>query len=131
MPQQAFLLLKDNPSALLVDVRTLPEWGFVGYPDMAALGRDLIRISWRLYPTMQRNSNFEQQLSMVVPEKDTPLLFICRTGGRSLDAAIAMTACGYSACYNVTYGFEGEGDQHGHRGRLNGWKAEQLPWRQD
>ena len=31
-------------------------------------------------------------------------------GGRSTDAAIAMTALGYKNCYNVEGGFEGEPD---------------------
>lgn len=130
-PSEAFVFLKENAAALLVDVRTLPEWGFVGYPDIKLLGKEVIRLSWRLYPTMQRNNAFEQQISQEVIDKTTPLLFICRTGGRSLDAAIAMTAAGYTHCFNVTDGFEGEQNQHNHRGKLNGWKAEQLPWRQD
>lgn len=130
-PAQAYCFLERHPAALLVDVRTLPEWGFVGYPDISSLGRELIRLSWRIYPTMQRNDAFEQQLMQRVEDKTTPLLFICRTGGRSLDAAIAMTACGYNNCFNITGGFEGEKDQHLHRGQLNGWKAEQLSWKQD
>ncbi len=131
MPRQAFDFLGNNPDARLVDVRTMPEWSFVGYPDIGVFRQELIRLSWRFYPTMQRNTAFEEQLEAIVPDKAAPLLFICRTGGRSLDAAIAMAARGYRACYNVTGGFEGEVDVHCHRGYVNGWKAEQLPWRQE
>ena len=130
-PAHAYCFLESNAAALLVDVRTIPEWSFVGCPDISSLGRELIRLSWRLYPTMQRNSAFEQQLAQRVEDKSTPLLFLCRTGGRSLDAAIAMTAFGYKSCFNITFGFEGEKDHDHHRGRLNGWKAEQLSWKQD
>lgn len=124
-PRQAFDLLKSNPSAILVDVRTPPEWNGVGYPDLSSLGKDIIRLSWRLYPGMQRNADFETQLAAAVPDTAAPLLFLCRSGARSLDAAIAMTACGYSACFNITDGFEGHPSTPAH-----GWKAEQLPWRQ-
>jgi rhodanese-related sulfurtransferase len=58
------------------------------------------------------------------------VLFLCRSGARSHDAAIAATAAGYTQCYNVLEGFEGDRDAHGHRGALNGWQAAGLPWQQ-
>lgn len=128
-PRQAFTLLEGNAAAVLVDVRTPPEWSGVGYPDLSSLGKNIIRLSWRVYPAMQRNASFEEQLTAAVPDPGTPLLFLCRSGGRSLDAAIAMTACGYSSCYNITDGFEGT--HNSPHGTASGWKAEALPWRQD
>jgi rhodanese-related sulfurtransferase len=57
-------------------------------------------------------------------------MFLCRSGVRSRDAAIAMTAAGFKACYNVASGFEGDKDAAGHRGTVSGWKVDGLPWMQ-
>jgi rhodanese-related sulfurtransferase len=62
--------------------------------------------------------------------RDSPIYFICRSGARSAAAAAAITAAGYSRCYNVAGGFEGKRDTDGHRGTVEGWKADKLPWSQ-
>ena len=130
-PLKAFELLKSDPSAVLVDVRTVPEWAFTGCPDLSSLDKSVIKLSWRLYPTMQINSEFESQLSREIDDQHANILFMCKTGGRSLDAAIAMTAHGYTRCYNITHGFEGDLDAQHHRGTKSGWKADNLPWEQN
>ena len=130
LPTVAFELLKSDRSAILVDVRTVPEWTFAGYPDLSSLDKAVIKLSWRLYPTMQINAEFVDQLAQEIPDPHTPILFLCKTGGRSLDAAIAMSAHGYTRCFNITFGFEGDIDEKNHRGSLSGWKAENLPWEQ-
>ncbi len=130
-PKEAWELLKKDKKAQLVDVRTVPEWAFVGYPNLSSLKRKLILISWRRYPQMLPNQEFERQLLEEVPDRNTPLLFLCRSGGRSLDAAIAMTAKGYSTCYNIAGGFEGDLDEGNHRGTGNCWKSANLPWEQN
>ncbi|MBZ0217823.1 MAG: hypothetical protein K8F25_14795, partial [Fimbriimonadaceae bacterium] len=58
------------------------------------------------------------------------IYYLCRSGARSRHAAQLMTAAGYSKCYNVATGFEGDLDETGKRGRMAGWKANDLPWRQ-
>jgi len=63
-------------------------------------------------------------------DRDSELLFICRSGQRSLKAAQAMAAAGYARCRNVADGFEGPLDPNRHRGQLGGWKAKGLPWAQ-
>ena len=128
---QAWEILRLDPKAVLIDVRTVPEWTFVGLPDLSSLNKTLVKICWRLYPGMQVNPSFVEQVGYEVPEKDTPMLFLCRTGGRSLDAAIAMTEAGYTKCYNVVDGFEGSMNDKNHRGMTTGWKAENLPWEQN
>ena len=130
-PDNAWEILKSDKKAQLVDVRTVPEWAFVGYPDIASLKKKLVRICWRIYPQMLPNQEFERQLEREVSDKDAPLLFLCRSGGRSLDAAIAMTAKGYSKCYNIAGGFEGDLDEGNHRGTRNCWKSANLPWEQN
>jgi len=129
-PQEAWEILQHHPEALLIDVRTPQEWQSVGLPVLEGIAGKLVTLSWRQGPGYTINPNFAEQLRNAGATYDTPLFFLCRTGGRSLDAAIAMTAQGYHFCFNMHKGFEGEPDDQGLRGTRNGWKASQLPWRQ-
>jgi len=129
-PTEAWELLKADPSAQLIDVRTRPEWSFVGLPNLDAVGKKPVLIAWQVYPAMQANPTFIDEVRRAAPSPDTPLLFICRSGARSRAAAEAMTEAGYRRCYNVAEGFEGEVDAEQHRGREAGWKAAGLPWAQ-
>ncbi|HMT49022.1 MAG TPA: rhodanese-like domain-containing protein, partial [Dietzia sp.] len=78
----------------------------------------------------ERNQRFVEQLAEAGLGPDTPVLFLCRSGARSAAAASAATAAGYGPAYNVAEGFEGDPDDTGHRGTVNGWKVAGLPWRQ-
>mgnify|MGYP000877335498 CR=1 FL=1 len=131
-PGDAFKVLAGNPRALLIDVRTRAEWNFVGLPDLPHSSPLLVE--WQVYPDMAVNQGFAQQASALIAESgggpDTPVFMLCRSGARSRAAAIALTARGFTAAYNVAGGFEGDHDAEGHRGRVNGWKAAGLPWRQ-
>lgn len=129
-PEQAWDDLRANPRAVLVDVRTQPEWAFVGVPDLSAAGKQPALISWQIYPEMQRNPGFEAEVEKLGLDRDGPIYFLCRSGVRSKAAAIAMTGAGYQACFNVAGGFEGDPDDQRHRGSVNGWKASGLPWMQ-
>jgi len=130
-PTEAWKLLTENRGAQLVDVRTRPEWMFVGLPDLTSLGRRPVLQSWQVFPGMEIDANFTAELTDQLADKEAPLLFICRSGGRSRAAAQAMTAAGYRRCYNVAEGFEGNPDTERHRGKTGGWKAAGLPWVQD
>jgi len=124
-------MLARESKALLVDVRTLPEWMFVGVPDLRSLNKKPIFAAWQNFPSMQQNPAFPEQVRAGGASDDAPLLFICRSGNRSKAAAIAMTALGFKRCYNVAEGFEGALDEDGHRGSKGGWKAARLPWGQE
>ena len=130
----AWELLLRETEAQLVDVRTVAEWSFVGLPDLSALAREPRRVEWQSYPSMQVNPNFvadtAEQLQAAGAGPDTPILFLCRSGARSRAAAAAMTRAGFHKAYNIAGGFEGDPDADGHRGKINGWKAAGLPWRQ-
>ncbi|HTQ14771.1 MAG TPA: rhodanese-like domain-containing protein [Rhizomicrobium sp.] len=133
--QDAWDLMKSDAKAQIVDVRTAPEWSFVGQPDVSSLGgRHAHLVEWQTYPAMAVNPNFvdmvARHLAAAGAGKDTPVLFLCRSGARSRAAAVAMTKAGFSRAYNIAGGFEGDVDASGHRGRTNGWKAANLPWRQ-
>jgi rhodanese-related sulfurtransferase len=129
-PDEAWRLLKSDPAAVLVDVRTDAEWSYVGGPDLAPLHKDSIRLQWKMFPAMAVNPAFPDQVAQAVPGRDAPVLFLCRSGQRSRDAAIALTQRGYTRCYNITDGFEGPPDASGHRGTVAGWKVAGLPWKQ-
>lgn len=121
LPSEALVLLQEEPSARLVDVRSQAEWSWVGRI------RGAVEIEWQFYPGMQANPDFLSQLSRKVP-KESVVMFICRSGVRSNQAAIAASESGYSNCYNILEGFEGDKDSNGHRGIQGGWKAAGLPW---
>ena len=129
-PTQAWEALRGDADAQLVDVRTDVEWAFVGVPDLSPAGKQAVLIPWQVYPTMQRNPGFEQNLREAGLTPGHRLYFICRSGARSMAAAEAAKAAGFPNVFNVADGFEGPLDQEGHRGGLGGWKAEGLPWRQ-
>ena len=129
-PAEAYAFLRENPNGMLVDVRTQPEWQWTGQPDLAGAKGRLLSVSWKVAPQMQLNPHFETQLRAEGADETTPLFFLCRTGGRSLDAAIAMTQAGFAHCFNVIKGFEGDPDEARQRGKTNGWKGDGLPWGQ-
>lgn len=131
---EAWALLKGDPKAQLVDVRTAAEWTFVGLPDLSQLGRTPILVELQTFPDMRRNGEFDravqERLQAAGAGEATPVVFLCRSGGRSQAAARALTAMGFSKCFNVAGGFEGDLDARRHRGTANGWKAAGLPWTQ-
>ena len=129
-PRTAWKILSEQKNAILIDVRTRAEWNYVGLPDLETLGKKPALLEWQVFPSMQPNPEFVAALSGALPDKETPLLFLCRSGARSAAAAKAMTAAGYSKCLNVADGFEGPLDAQAKRGAAGGWKAAGLPWRQ-
>lgn len=128
MPQEAWDMLAGDPKARLVDVRTEAEWSFVGVPDLSSLDKRPLLVEWTDFPSGQMNPGFLDQVKKGAAGREAPLLFICRSGVRSKAAAVAATAAGYTRCYNVTTGFEGDHDENARRGSVGGWKHDGLPW---
>ena len=132
-PQKTWDMLAENPKTQLIDVRTDAEFAYVGSPDLSSLGKEPLQVLWKIFPAMDVNPDFAEQVTRGLgpdADKDTPLLFLCRSGIRSLHAAEAMTSAGWTACYNITGGFEGDKDDGAHRSTVNGWKVDGLPWNQ-
>ena len=123
-PRQAWELLQQNTDSVLVDVRTKVEHAFVGHP----LGA--IHVAWKEAPDWQINPNFVAEVEKWAPDKSAPILLLCRSGQRSLDAAKALEESGYQRLINIVDGFEGPLDQQNHRGNLGGWRFSGLPWEQ-
>ena len=135
-PDEAWRLLREESAARLIDVRTRAEWGFVGVPDLDAIGQETIFVEWASWPDMSVNQRFVAEVRDALGEGNPgTLLFLCRSGARSLRAATAVSEHLSQdgtpvTCLNVVEGFEGDLDARGHRGGLNGWKARGLAWRQ-
>ena len=126
--------LTEDPSALLIDVRTSAEWAYVGLPEVSSIGKRPILIEWQTFPDNRVDPAFvdtlSEKLAAAGADKQAELFFICRSGARSKMAAQAMAAAGFVACRNVADGFEGPLDASRHRGQAAGWKAAGLPWAQ-
>lgn len=119
LPAEAHELMKSG--VRLVDVRTRAELEWVGRVAGA------LPVEWNTWPGGKPNPEFLAQLSEHV-EKAEPVMFLCRSGGRSHNAAAAATSAGYRECYNVLEGFEGDKDANQHRNTVNGWRCHGLPW---
>lgn len=120
-PREAYQILQTHPQARLVDVRTQAELELVGRIPQA------IHIEWASYPGMVANPAFPQQLSGFVAQNPI-LIFMCRTGGRSHNAAALAATLGLTQAYNMLEGFEGNANERRQRCTLNGWKVADLPW---
>lgn len=125
---EGWKFLEEDADALLIDVRTIAEWIYVGLPDLSELDRTVICVQWKQWPDMTANPEFVSHVEAEGVTRDRPLLLLCRSGVRSRDAAVALTAAGFGPCYNISDGFEGDKDSARHRGKLNGWKVAGLPW---
>ncbi len=156
---EAYDMLNTVPDTYLVDVRTRPEYQFVGHPINAYLFPYLF---WTGefekqdeeqygYRHNTRNKAFVSEISKVFKKTDN-LLIICRDGGRSAPAAKELMAAGFKNVFNVEDGFEGpafpafrDSNRHkfyrqlakrnkvygyDHRRRY-GWQYWGLPWTYD
>jgi rhodanese-related sulfurtransferase len=121
-PPEAHEVWRNASGAKLVDVRTRAEWDYVGRIPGA------VEIELVTYPGGRPNPGFVAELESKV-DKSAPVLFICRSGGRSHNAAMLAAQAGYTA-YNVLEGFEGDRDAGGHRNTTGGWRVAGLPWSQ-
>jgi rhodanese-related sulfurtransferase len=122
-PEESHELLRTAPGAKLVDVRTRAEIDWVGRVPGA------VEIEWLSYPGMKQNPNFMAALEQQV-DKEALVMFLCRSAHRSHTVAMLATQAGYSGCYNVLEGFEGDRNTGNQRNLLNGWRRKGLPWEQ-
>jgi rhodanese-related sulfurtransferase len=131
-PQEAWQMLQDNPRTVLIDIRSTMEYLFVGHAQGA------IHIPWIDEPDWTVNPHFATKVREVMlggaicdeGEGCAPIILICRSGKRSLEAGKLLIKEKFPLIYHVTEGFEGELDQHHHRSSLGGWRFHGLPWEQ-
>ncbi len=122
-PAEAHEVWQLAPGAKLVDVRTHAELNWVGHVP------DAVEIEWQSYPGGQLNPHFLAELKHQV-DHESLVMFICRSGQRSHNAAVLATQNGFPDCYNVLEGFEGDKDAAGQRNKSGGWRYAGLPWLQ-
>ena len=120
---EAYALMQSLPEAKLVDVRTRAELEWVGRVPGG------INIEWNTWPPSVRNPNFMVEFEAQIDRKAVAM-FLCRSGVRSHNAAIAVTEAGHADAYNILQGFEGDKDSDGQRNKLGGWRFAGLPWTQ-
>ena len=124
-PKDAANFLSQNATAVFVDCRSEMEFLFVGHPVGAMM------IPWNDGPDWDINPHFVGQVKKAVGHSvSRPVVLICRSGNRSVDAGHALEGAGFTKVFNVLEGFEGDLDEHHQRGRLGGWRKEGLPWEQ-
>jgi rhodanese-related sulfurtransferase len=122
-PREAYEFLKKTPDAVFVDCRSEMEYLFVGHPVGA------IHVAWNDGPNWEINPDFVPHVRKAAAI-NRPIVLICRSGNRSLDAGQALEEAGFTKVYNVLHGFEGELDEAHHRGSKTGWRFDGLPWEQ-
>ena len=129
LPKMAVERLQNNPQALFVDVRSKAEYKYVGYPENSIL------IPWIDDPDWQPNPEafseaVMQELDGRENLSDTEIILICRSGFRSNEALKCLENKGFTQVSHVASGFEGDLDENDHRGNLNGWRHDGMPWSQ-
>lgn len=82
-------------------------------------------------PNVEFLAQMETLVRRLGRDKHSPIVLMCRSGGRSASAVAVLARAGYTRVYSVTDGYEGDlmpqGPQAGQRVR-NGWRVEGLPW---
>ena len=125
LPKDAWALLQANEDARLIDIRMEIESMYVGRPPGA------INVPWYEYPDFTPDAqSFCQTVLAEVHDKTHPVLLLCRSGQRTLDAGQALEAEGFTHVINILHGFEGDLNDKFHRSSLNGWRHDGLPWEQ-
>jgi rhodanese-related sulfurtransferase len=115
----------DDEAPLFVDVRMEIESLYVGRPP------GVVNVPWYEYPDLIPDpARFARLVEQEAGDKSRPVLLICRSGKRTLEAGAALEAVGFTHVMHVVHGFEGELNDAFHRSSLSGWRFEGLPWEQ-
>jgi len=120
-PSEVYDVMQKTEHVILVDVRTHAELALVGKVP------ETVNIEWAFYPGMVANPDFATHLTMQI-DKEALVIFMCRTGGRSHNAAALAASLGFTEAYNMLEGFEGEANAEQQRTLINGWRHAGLPW---
>jgi rhodanese-related sulfurtransferase len=125
LPKDAHALVQSNPDALFIDCRSDAEYFFVGH----AVGS--MHVPWYDAPDWDFNPDFVADVKKLAGHAlERPVVLICRSGKRSVEAAQVLEKAGFTNVSNVVHGFEGDLNAERQRGKINGWRHEGLPWEQ-
>ena len=129
LPKMAIERLQINPQALFVDVRSKAEYKYVGFPENSILIPWIDDPDWEPNPEVFSDAVM-QELDGRENLSDTEIILICRSGFRSNEALKCLENKGFTQVSHVASGFEGDLDENDHRGNLNGWRHDGMPWSQ-
>ena len=129
LPKMAVERLQSNSQALFVDVRSKAEFKYVGYPENSILIPWIDDPDWEPNPEAFSDAVM-QELDSRENLSDTEIILICRSGFRSNEALKCLENKGFTQVSHVASGFEGDLDENDHRGNLNGWRHDGMPWSQ-
>lgn len=119
----AWDILKQYKESYLIDVRTDFEWDNFGFPDLSGISKNLIKESWSFYPSMEYNENFYKNIKEHIKHDNPIMIFICKSGIRSLSAANYMIQKNYINCYNITSGFNSDSE--------DSWINSNIKWKRN
>ena len=110
--------IKNNPKAVLLDVRTEEEWGVDGKPDGEKIGLKTYFLTIQ-FADKTFNENFIEDFKKLNIQKDNEILTMCMGGVRSQAVAELLTKENYK-CVNISDGYLGNSESMG-------WKNSGLP----
>ena len=130
--KQAWSMMQEDPRTVLVDIRSSMEYLFVGHP------KSSVHVPWIDEPDWIKNPDFVTDIRKLLlggaicveDEGCAPIILICRSGKRTLEAGQLLVEAGFNRVFHVTEGFEGDLDDDHHRSTTNGWRFQGLPWEQ-
>ena len=127
----AWRWLQSDSTIRLIDIRSTPEFLFVGHPVGA------VHVPYIDEPDWEPNPCFTAQVRDLLPVgadlkvKRKDLIFlICRSGERSKAAGQVLIEAGVDNVFSIIDGFEGPLNEHAHRSGISGWRYDGLPWAQ-
>ena len=130
-PTDAWAMLRSDPGVTLIDVRSDMEFLMIGH------AKGAVHVPWIDAPEWTVNPDFVANVRKALLGRiasnargSMPILLICRSGNRSLDAAQTLVKQGMRDIFVVEGGFEGPLDDDHHRNTIAGWRFEGLPWEQ-
>ena len=105
----AFDFLSQKVDSYLIDTRSDVEWKTTGIPDLSSINKETNLINWG--PVLDQTF-FEQYKNFLLSSfnQNDNLLFICRSGSRSLIAAQFAIKFGFENSFNIFEGFHNEND---------------------
>jgi rhodanese-related sulfurtransferase len=140
--KDAYTLKSQKSDVIFVDIRTRAEIAFVGMPQISDANIPYaVPGSWNNWDEKKKTFKLEPNSGFLVSmeelikakggNKDSHIIFMCRSGSRSAKAVNLLTKSGYTNVYTVVDGFEGDKAKQGElKGQrvVNGWKNSGLPW---
>ena len=127
----AWRWLQSDSTIRLIDIRSTPEFLFVGHPVGAVPVPYIDEPDWEPNPCF--TARVRDLLPVVADQKvkrEDLIFLICRSGERSKAAGQVLIEAGVDNVFSIIDGFEGPLNEHAHRSGISGWRYDGLPWAQ-